>query len=57
MLDAFKAQSKSFLQKGLIQTYENFSSLGQRQIDEFVELMKEKMEAEYARAEALDKLS
>lgn len=37
-----------FYFKGLLGTYENYTSQGQRQIDEFIDLMREKMETEYA---------
>lgn len=37
--------------------YQDFTGVGQSELDEFIDLIKEKMEIEFTWAEALDKLS
>jgi hypothetical protein len=37
-----------------LEYYDRFTHEGQEELDEFMELLKEKMETEYARAESLD---
>lgn len=41
----------------MLEYYQDFTGVGQAELDEFIDLVKEKMEIEFTRAEALDKLS